>query len=116
MRSAQRSASSTVMLDSIAAARPGAHADAASSKSVSGRTFTLANGTWTDSRPAGTTRVVTVRAYSAAYFDLIRWMPELGQIFKIGEQVRVAGRAVIIEVRTDRGIATLTPAELTRIS
>src|ERR1043166_1419113 len=93
-----------------------ARADAsASQQMVNGRTFTLTNGVWTDSKPAGSNRVVTVRAYSAAYFDLMKKIPDLASVFSIGEQVRVVGKGIVVEVRTDSGVQTLSDADILKV-
>jgi Ca-activated chloride channel family protein len=113
MAADQRMMKSTVALDSArvreqdASGRP--------QQQVGARTFRLENDVWTDVRPAGTTREVTVKAYSRAYFDLLKQIPELARIAGIGEQVTVVGRAVVISIRTATGSETLTPAELNRI-
>jgi hypothetical protein len=107
----QRALKSTVAIDS--ARRSSADA---SERQVGGRTFRLVNDVWTDVRPAGSTRQVTVKAYSEAYFELLKQIPELAKIAGIGEQVTVNGRGVVISIRTASGAETLTRAELARIS
>jgi hypothetical protein len=52
-----------------------------------------------------------VKAFSDAYFSLIEKMPELRQAFSIGERVRVAGRAMTIELTPD-GNEQLSDREL----
>lgn len=66
-----------------------------------GHTFALRDGVWTDTRPATAARAITVKAFSNAWFALVRRLPELGRIFAIGPQVRVQGRAVTIETGDD---------------
>ena len=107
----QRSLKSTVAIDSARRA-----SGDASERQVGGRTFRLVNDVWTDVRPAGSTREVTVKAYSKAYFDLLRQIPELAKIAGIGEQVTVNGRGVVISIRTATGLETITQAELVRIA
>lgn len=115
MAAAQRSASSVAKLQEVVvtSANDAARVD---ERKVGSRTFHLAGGVWTDDRPTGTTRVVTVKAYSKAYFDLLKQVPELSSIVGIGEQITAVGRSVVISVRTDAGVETLTGSELDRIS
>jgi Ca-activated chloride channel family protein len=75
------------------------------------RTFVQKDGVWTDTRPGETLRVVKVKAYSTAYFDLVQRIPELGPLFAVGERVRVNGRAVAVEV-SDDGLLQLNMAAL----
>jgi Ca-activated chloride channel homolog len=106
----QRSASSMAMMDSVSMAR--GDAQSATERTVAGRTFRLEAGVWTDAKPAGTTRVVTVKAYSKAYFDLLKQVPELSSIVGLGEQVTAVGRNVVISIRTDSGAESLSATDL----
>jgi hypothetical protein len=83
---------------------------------ASGRTFRFADSVWTEVRPAGNTREVTVKAYSKAYFDLLKQIPELAKLAGLGEQITVVGRGVVVSIRTTKGVETLTGAELSRIA
>jgi hypothetical protein len=58
---------------------------------------------------------VVVKAYSKAYFDLLKQIPELAKLAGVGEQVTIVGRGVTISIRTAKGVETLTQAELTRL-
>jgi Ca-activated chloride channel family protein len=89
----QREAKSTDMLDA-AAERSGA-------KRVANRTFTLSNGVWTDAGYNPTLRTVRVKPYSALYFALVQQISELGPVFALGDQLKVAGRQVGIELAAD---------------
>lgn len=92
--------------------------DAAGSakRTVAGRTFTLTNGLWVDDRPANATaRTFRIKPYSAAYFAAMERIPELRELFALGERVTVHGRAVVItlaadglEQLDDRQMGTLT--------
>jgi Ca-activated chloride channel family protein len=115
MASAQRSASTMAKMDSMSVADSHGTADA-NERKVGGRTFRLDSGVWTDARPAGTARVVTIKAYSKAYFDLLKQLPELSPIVGIGEQITVVGRQVVISIRTASGTETLSSGELDRIA
>ena len=81
-------------------------------KAAGGRSFRAdKEGVWTDLKKKTASRTVKVKAYSAAYFDLLKAVPELAQWFVVGEKVRVEGRAVTIEL-TDDGVSTLDAAAL----
>jgi hypothetical protein len=72
------------------------------------------SGVWTDARLASGTppaRVVRVRAYSDAYFALLRALPELRDVLALGDRVRVAGRETVIEVGA-QGAESLPAGEL----
>ncbi|HET9425223.1 MAG TPA: VIT domain-containing protein [Gemmatimonadaceae bacterium] len=112
MAADQRQAKSAVALDAVAITG----ASSAGERRLDGRSFRLENEVWTDVRPAGTNREVTIKAYSNAYFDLLKQIPELAKIAGIGEQVTVVGRGVIISIRSGKGQETMTSAELARIA
>jgi Ca-activated chloride channel family protein len=77
-------------------------------KVAGGRAFRAdKDGVWTEAKERKAERVVKVRAYSAAYFAILREIPELAQLFAVGDKARVEGRAVAIEVSTDSGAETL---------
>ena len=80
------------------------------------RTFTLSDSTWVDVRAAATAaRTVRVRPFSAAYFTLIERLPELREIFALGERVEVHGRAVTLVLAAD-GSALLDEAALAALT
>jgi Ca-activated chloride channel family protein len=106
----QRAMKSVAVLDSAR------RRDDASERRVEGRTFHLKEGVWTDARPAGSTREVTVKAYSAAYFELLKQIPELAKLAGVGEQITVVGRGVVISIRSATGVETLSATELNRIT
>jgi Ca-activated chloride channel family protein len=82
-------------------------------KTVGSRAFRAdKDGVWTDTKKATATRTVKVKAYSEAYFTLLRELPELAQWFAVGDKVRVEGRAVTIELSPTDGVATLDATAL----
>jgi Ca-activated chloride channel family protein len=107
----QRSMKSVAALDSARGATR-----AANERRAGGRTFRLTDDVWTDARPAGTNREVTVKAYSAAYFELLKQIPELAKLAGVGEQLTVVGRGVVISIRSTKGVETLSSADLARIA
>jgi Ca-activated chloride channel family protein len=106
----QRAMKSTVALDAVVAT--GA---TSSERRAGGHSFRLDQDVWTDIRPAGTMREVTIKAYSKAYFDLLQQIPELSKLVGVGEQVTIVGRAVVISIRGAKGTESLSAAELTRL-
>ncbi len=63
---------------------------------VGNRRFSLAAGVWTDARFQRSMRTFRVRPFSLLYFELLRRMPDLQDVFALGDQVIVAGRAIAI--------------------
>jgi Ca-activated chloride channel family protein len=113
MAAVQRTATKATSLDSLSRVRSGgANPD---ERQVGGRTFHLDGGVWSDIRPAGSRREVTVESYSKAYFDLLKQLPELAPIMGLGDQVTVVGRDLIVNIRTDSGVDALSSAELSDI-
>jgi Ca-activated chloride channel family protein len=67
---------------------------------VAGRLFVDRSGVWTDLRHADSLRVVTIAPFSAAYFEVLRQLPELTPIVQRFDRVLVAGHAVSIRFET----------------
>src|SRR5687768_9679444 len=65
---------------------------------VAGRSFTLRNGVWEDAAHTRAKRVVNVEPYSAAYFALLRALPELGPVLRELDTATVAGARVSLRV------------------
>lgn len=96
-------------------------ADAASGVSASvalrraaARTFLLRSGVWTDTGYKPATNKVRVKAFSEAYFSIVERIPELKEVFALGEKVIVSGRDVAIEV-TEDGVERLSERELSSL-
>lgn len=109
---AMRASSSLAAADSVAFA---AQADAPAStpmRRVSNRVFERQSDTsaWTDRGYKNGMRRIRIQAFSPAYFELLNAMPELREVFALGDHVIVAGRAVAIEVTTDADAATTLAA------
>jgi Ca-activated chloride channel family protein len=86
----------------------------ATQQTVAGRVFTQQSGVWTDALQAKSQRTVQVQAYSQAYFDLLRALPELEPYWQQFDRVVVAGRDVAIEL-APRGQTILSSAELSGV-
>lgn len=96
------------------AAAPAANAAGTTSRRVDTRTFALRDSVWTDVRFTEGTRIVTVKAYSEAYFALVRELPDLGPAFALGDRVLVRGTTVAVKVAPE-GVERLSTAELAAI-
>jgi Ca-activated chloride channel family protein len=94
--------------DSIAASGRG---KASRSQRVGGRLFLWRDSVWTDVAHGDSLRVVSVAAFSDAYFALLRALPELLQPATLEPAVLVAGRRVSIKLQPD-GKVTWTDGEL----
>jgi hypothetical protein len=75
------------------------------------RTFALKGTAWVDMRFKDSLRATKVRAFSPAYFRLMELLPELREVFALGDKVTVAGRTVAIEV-TESGVESLSESDL----
>lgn len=109
--SAQRDVRSMQSVD--AAARPSLN----ETRAVAGRTFVKLGDTWTDVRYADVREkvaVVKVKAYSAAYFAVVRELPRLSSAFALGEHVVIAGKQVVLEVAGD-GVESLSSSALEQL-
>jgi Ca-activated chloride channel homolog len=96
-----------------AAANQAAGGGSAAARTVAGRTFVQRDGVWTDALHA-TQRVVEVRAFGAAYFALLRALPELEPYWTALPSVLVAGKGIAIRVG-DEGVEGVSAEEVERI-
>ena len=65
---------------------------------VGGRVFAWRDGVWTEIAHGDSVRVVSVAAFSDAYFALLRALPELVQPATLEPAVLVAGRRVSVKI------------------
>lgn len=79
------------------------------------RVFALRDSVWTDLRASDSLPRIAVQPYSAAYFELLRLVPELGAPFALGDRVLVKGRRVAIEISAT-GMATLSDEDRARVT
>ena len=94
-------------LDELRRAKAGINA----TQRVGGRLFIWRDSTWTDLGHGDSLRVVTVAAYSEAYFALLRAMPDLAQAAALEPAVLMAGRRASIKIEAG-GKTTWRPGEL----
>jgi Ca-activated chloride channel family protein len=113
-------AKSSSLADADAAARNSApqrvdgELRGAETRSAGGRTFRLQDGAWTDAAHAPSREVVRVKAWSPAYFELVRELPEIVPALQAGDDVLVAGRRVSIRVGAE-GTARWETGALARL-
>ncbi len=81
---------------------------------AAGRVFVWRDSTWTDIAHGDSLRVVSVAAFSDAYFALLRALPELMQAATLEPAVLVAGRRVSIKIGAS-GKTTWMDGELERL-
>jgi Ca-activated chloride channel family protein len=109
--SAQRSAASVAVIDSLAQISRGPRADkdatTGASRRIDGRTFALQNGVWTDARYRVGMQVTSVKPYTKAYFDLVQQLPELKAVFSLGDRLIVVGKTNAIRL-DDSGASDLS--------
>ena len=112
--SAQRVATSVAALDSMSSGYAGA---AGAVKRAGSHTFIWRDAMWTDVKPAesASARTVRIKAFSKAYFDLISAVPDLREIFAIGDRVTVRGRAVTVVV-SESGAEELSQGDIRGIA
>ena len=86
---------------------------------VGPRTFTLVGGTWTDSAfdPAHPQAVTVVRAYSDAYFALLRAVPSLAAPAALGDSVLlVLDNGLAVRFSAGEGKTALDAGEIKRLT
>ncbi len=102
------------LLDADNALENKMRADANGALVVGGRVFSLDAGVWKDVAYAEGSPLVKVKAYSRAYFALLKHLPELAPVLKRASEVIVAGREVSVQVGDD-GVSDLDAAALARL-
>ncbi len=107
----QRAATNLAVADEADLSKDGG---AATRRRVGLRTFMLQGEKWVDSRRADSLKVVRIRPFSEGWFKLVEAIPELKEVFALGDKVIVAGRALVIETSPD-GKESLGDSELKAI-
>ncbi|MEN6304902.1 MAG: VIT domain-containing protein [Armatimonadia bacterium] len=80
-------------------------------QSVGQRTFFQNGEVWQDTAWQEKGQILKVKAFSQAYFDLLKARPDLGQYLALGSRVQVQVGRVGVEIGPE-GLETLTPAQL----
>lgn len=93
-------------LKAVAPASPGQQ-----SVQVAGRIFVRRAAVWTDIRHADRIPVTEVAAFTQAYFELVRMLPEVAPYLSVGDEVLIAGRRGSVRI-SPRGIQTWGSGQL----
>lgn len=101
---------SAAELDDVRRARAGINP----TQRIGGRLFIMRDSTWTDVGHGDSLQLVTVAPYSAAYFALLRMLPDLASAVALEPAVLVAGRHASIKIGSG-GKTTWQPGELERL-
>jgi Ca-activated chloride channel family protein len=96
--------------DQLARIAPEAASSVATQR-VGGRLFLLRGEVWTDVGHTDRITITEVAAYSRAYFDLVRQLPEIAQYLTVGDQILIAGRRASIRI-APTGIEAWKPGQL----
>ena len=115
-----RAMSQTLQLEEIVvttnseAETPRARSGISPTQRVGGRLFIMRDSTWTDLGHGDSLRVVSIAAYSEAYFALLKALPDLRDPAALEPAVLVAGRRASIKIEA-RGKTRWNPGELERL-
>ena len=83
----------------------------AETRRIAGRLFVQRGQVWTDVAHTGRITVTDVAAYSRAYFDLVRQLPEVAPYLTVGNEILIAGRRASVRI-TATGIEAWKPGQL----
>jgi len=87
---------------------------AAEIRRAGGRLFIRRGRVWTDVAQADRITVTDVAAYSKAYFELVRQLPEVAPYLPVGDEVLIAGRRASVRVGGS-GIEVWQPGQLAEV-
>lgn len=82
-----------------------------SARRVAGRLFIQRGRVWTDIAHADRISITEIAAYSRAYFDLVRQLPEVAPYLSVGAEVLIGGRRQSIRIAPS-GIEVWGPGQL----
>jgi len=88
--------------------------DMGQARHVAGRLFTEIDGVWTDLHHGDSTRTVSVRPFSEAYFAVLQVLPELREYASEFSQVLVTGERVSVRIADD-GADRISDSDLARL-
>lgn len=109
--SEQRAVTSLAVADELGLAKDKAGADA---RRVGSKIFLRRGDTWVDAGRSDSARTIRIKPFSEAYFKLLNTIPELREVFALGNKVIVAGKTATIEL-ADNGSPTISEADLRTI-
>jgi Ca-activated chloride channel family protein len=79
-----------------------------------GRLFINRDNVWTDAAHSDTVEIVEITAFSTAYFELTRELPEIRALLTAGDEVIIAGKGVSLRIGA-RGVERWTPGALSGV-
>jgi Ca-activated chloride channel family protein len=82
-----------------------------STRRVAGRLFIQRGQVWTDIRHTDRISITDIAAFSPAYFDLVRQLPEIARYLSAGAEVLIAGQRQSIRIAA-AGIEAWSPGQL----
>jgi len=106
-----REARSLAEADAVADEKLASLANDQEVRRAGGRIFRQTAGVWTDVGHGDSLRVLSIAPFSAAYFAVVRALPEVGQSLAVGESVVIAGQRASIRIASD-GLQSLGTLEL----
>ena len=104
---AQRATTNLAVADALDEAKE-ANKDA---RRIGSRLFKLSGDTWIDVSRSDSTKTITIKPFSEAYFKLIDAIPELREVFSLGDKVVVVGRSMTIKL-AESGSASISDDQL----
>jgi len=104
---AQRATTNLAVADALDDAKE-ANKDA---RRIGSRLFKLSGDTWIDASRSDSAKTITIKPFSEAYFKLIDAIPELREVFSLGDKVVVTGRTMTIKL-TESGSSTISDDQL----
>jgi hypothetical protein len=110
-------AKSLAAAEEVAAAPAGAATGtngALPTRRAGGRLFVLRGKVWTDVGHADRITVTDVAAYSDAYFEMVRLLPELAPYLSVGDEILIAGRRQSVRVVAS-GVTVWRPGQLAEL-
>jgi Ca-activated chloride channel family protein len=108
---AARAAAGQRAATNLAAADALEKKDASDTKRVGSRVFMLHDRIWVDAAKSDSARIVRVKPFSDGYFRLIDAIPDLRDIFALGDKIIVGMRGLAIEI-TESGAETISDSDL----
>jgi Ca-activated chloride channel homolog len=89
-------------------------AAAPETRRAGGRLFIRRGRVWTDAAQADRITVTDITAYSKAYFELVRQLPEVAPYLSVGDEILIAGRKASVRIGPS-GVEIWQPGQLTAL-
>ena len=96
--------------DHLSSLAPGT-ASPRATRRIGGRLFVQRGQVWTDVGHTDRITITEVAAYSRAYFDLVRLLPEVAPCLSVGDEILIAGRRESIRIAPN-GVEAWRPGQL----